>query len=426
MRDKTHVNVSGEENASLSTKGVIAPIPQVAIDVFCKTQELSSSARAATADRRMAKANVKIHMGGVGAALEVYQAGISPELIVVEVEGTPASILDQLGALAAVCSTGTKVIVIGHANDILLYRELVRRGVSDYLVGPIDVLTFVQAVSDAFNAPDASPIGRTIAVVGCKGGVGASTVAHNLAWAMSKKFGIGTVLVDLDVAFGTAGLNFNQDPSNSISDAVAARDNLDSAVVEGLLTKCRDNDNLNLLTSAAILDQACDMPENAIDRLVEILRGEAPIIIFDVPHMWSAWARRMLIMADEIIIVAVPDLANLRNAKNITETLRQLRPNDGTPKLLLNQVGLPKRPEIPQNDFVKPLDVEVMESIPFDAELFYTASNKGQMIAETQPSGKVAEKFLQTAAVIAGREETKKKRGKLLDTLRAKIKRKKS
>lgn len=426
MSKKNPVDTSREESASASIPKIIIPVPQVAIDIFYKTQGLASSAQAASADRRMLKANVKIQMGGVEAAIEAYQNATTPEVIIVEVDGTPANVLDQLDALAMVCITGTKVIVVGHTNDVLLYREIIRRGVSDYLIGPVDVLAVVQAVSDAFSAPDAAPVGRTIVVVGCKGGVGASTIAHNLAWVASKEFGIGTVLVDLDIAFGTAGFNFNQDPPTSISDAVAAKDNLDSAFVGGLLAKCRNNNNLSLLTAPATLDLICDMPENAVDRLIEILRDEAPIIIFDMPHIWSAWARRVLSMADEVVIVAVPDLANLRNAKNITETLRHLRPNDSIPKLLLNQIGLPKRPEIAQKDFVSSLDVDLMEAISFDAELFYTASNKGQMISEIQSSGKAIEKLSKTAAAITGRHETKKTRRKLLETLRTRIRRQKS
>lgn len=418
-------DISLNRDKNVLTSGIIASIPQISVDIFCKTQEFTSSAQEAIADRRMSKANVKVRTGDVSFAVHAYQNAPSPEAIVIEVEGTASGILDQLDALAAVCSPGTKVIVVGHANDILLYRELIRRGVSDYLISPVGVLALIQALSDAFNAPNAAPVGRMIAVVGCKGGVGASTVAHNLAWTTAKEFGVGTVLVDLDIAFGTAGLNFNQEPPTSVSDAVAAKENLDSALVEGLLTKCRNNPNLSLLTAPATLDLACDLPENAIDRLVEILRAEAPIIIFDVPHTWTAWARRVLVMADEIVIVAVPDLANLRNAKNISEALKHFRPNDSIPKLLLNQVGLPKRPEIDQRDFTKPLEVNLLESIPFDAELFCTASNKGQMISEAQSSNKVAEKFLKTAAALTGREGAKKTRGKLLETLRSKVKLKK-
>ena len=113
-----------------------------------------------------------------------------------------------------------------------------------------------------------------------------------------------------------------------------------------------------------------------------------PCIVLDVPHLWTAWVRRTLVGADEIVIVAAPDLASLRNAKNLFDVLRQARPNDRKPKLVLNQVGMPKRPEIAAAEFAKALGTELAAVMPFDAQLFGTAANNGQMIAEVQPAGK--------------------------------------
>ena len=105
-------------------------------------------------------------------------------------------------------------------NDVTLYRELVRRGVSDYLIAPVSTLQIVRAVCGLFSAPDAKPVGRVIAVVGAKGGVGASTVAHNIAFSISHDLTLDAVVTDLDLAFGTAGLDFNQDPPQGIAEAV--------------------------------------------------------------------------------------------------------------------------------------------------------------------------------------------------------------
>ena len=110
--------------------------------------------------------------------------------------------------------------------------------------------------------------------------------------------------------------------------------------------------------------------------------------MLDVPHLWTGWARRTLIGADEILIVAAPDLANLRNTKNLIDLLRAARPNDHRPHYCLNQVGMPKRPEIKPADFAKALEDEPIAIIPFEPQLFGTAANNGQMIAEvsSEPS----------------------------------------
>jgi pilus assembly protein CpaE len=298
-------------------------------------------------------------------------------------------------------------------NDVVLYRDIVRRGVSEYLIAPIDVLDFIQAASDLFNAPDAAPLGRTIAVVGSKGGTGSSTVAHNLAWTIARNLSTQTVLVDLDIAFGTAGLDFNQDPPQGIGEAIFAPDRLDANLIDRLLSKC--SDNLSLLAAPAVLDRTTDLTETALDGLLDILRGSTPSIVLDMPHVWSAWARRALIGADEILIVATPDLASLRNTKNMFDLLRQNRRNDAQPKLVLSQTGVPKRPEIAAAEFAKAIGTELAANLPYDAALFGTAANNGQMLAEVQPTGKYTEIFAALSAAVTGRAEPKRLRAGLLE-----------
>src|SRR6266571_1670629 len=107
-----------------------------------------------------------------------------------------------------------------------------------------------------------------------------------------------------------------------------------------------------------------------------------PCIVLDIPHQWSGWTKRALIAADDILVVAAPDLANLRNTKNLVDLLKAARPNDRAPIYCLNQVGVPKRPEIKPADFAKALEDEPVAVIPFEPQVFGTAANNGQMIAE--------------------------------------------
>jgi pilus assembly protein CpaE len=144
--------------------------------------------------------------------------------------------------------------------------------------------------------------------------------------------------------------------------------------------------------------------------------------------VWTAWSRKTLIAADEVVITAVPDLANLRNAKAIVDLLRQARPNDTPPKLILNQVGVPKRPEIKPDDFAAALQVTPIATIPFDPLLFGTAANNGQMIAEASAKTTVSDLFADVAQVVSGRKELKKARkrgfelGQLFGSLKPKPK----
>src|ERR1700748_643837 len=190
----------------------IEPVPRVSIQAFCESPDIAAIVSAAISDRRMAKAHVKQNMGGAAAAVEAYKSAPTPNVVVLEAPASRDALLAQLEELAEYCDAGTKVVVLGKHNDIVLYRQLMARGVSEYLVAPFGVVDFIQAISQLFSVVGAKPLGRVIAVVGAKGGVGASTVAHNLAWSLASVTQMATIIADFDLAFGTAGLHPNQAP----------------------------------------------------------------------------------------------------------------------------------------------------------------------------------------------------------------------
>ena len=397
----------------------IAPAPRVSIQAFCASAETAASVQAAAEDRRMAKAHLRVQMGGIAAAGEAYRSSPTPNVIMLETEGRNDNILNGLDTLAEFCDAGTRVVVVGSVNDVTLYRELTRRGVSDYLISPVGTIDIVRAVCGLFSHPEAKPVGRIIAVVGAKGGVGASTVAHNISWAIARDLALDSVVADLDLAYGTAGLDYNQDPPQGIADAVFSPDRVDAAFVDRLLSKCTDH--LSLLAAPATLDRVYDFGADAFDSILDALRGTIPCVVLDVPHIWAGWTKRLLVGADEILVVAGPDLANLRNAKNMVDLLRAARPNDHRPFYCLNQVGVPKRPEITPADFAKALEDQPIAVIPFEPQIFGTAANNGQMIAEVSSNHKTAEMFRQLAQVLTGRAETKRARGGLLSPFLAKL-----
>jgi pilus assembly protein CpaE len=396
----------------------IAPAPRVSVQAFCETVETAAAVQSAGEDRRLGKAHLKIQMGGMAAAVEAYRSAPTPNVIVLETD-TRVDILAGLDHLATVCDPGTRVVVIGRVNDVTLYRELVRRGVSDYVIAPVTTIDVVRSICNLFSAPEAKSVGRIIAVVGAKGGVGSSTVAHNVAWAIARDLAMDSVVADLDLAFGTAGLDYNQDPPQGIADAVFSPDRIDTAFLDRLLSKCTDH--LSLLAAPATLDKVYDFGVEAFDAIFDTLRTTMPCIVLDIPHQWSGWTKRALIGADDILIVAAPDLASLRNTKNLFDLLKAARPNDRPPLYCLNQVGVPKRPEINASEFAKAIEIQPIATIPFDPQMFGSAANNGQMIAEVSASHRTTEMFLQMAQRLTGRSETKKPRGSFLSPLIEKL-----
>jgi pilus assembly protein CpaE len=398
----------------------IPPLPRVTIQAFCESAEIKNVVNAAQSDRRMAKTMLKVQDGGIVTCLEAYRGAPTPNVIVIEAGADKRMLLSSLDELAQYCDLGTRVLVIGHTNDVLLYRDLMKRGVSEYLIAPVGMMDFIGALASMFTAEDGKTLGRNIAVMGAKGGVGASTIAHNLAFAISTDFDSATTLVDMDLPFGTAGLDFNQDPAQGIADVVLSADRLDTNFVDRLLAKC--SHNLNLMAAPATLERTYDFRETDFDNLSDILRSSTPNIVYDVPHMWTSWSRRLLVGADEVVIVAAPDLANLRNTKTLLDTLKQARPSDVKPLLVLNMVGVPKRPEIGAAEFAKALDSEIVAAFAFDPALFGTASNNGQMLVEVQAKSKTVDGITELARRVTGRSEAKTVKKSFLDPLLTRFK----
>ena len=399
----------------------IAPAPRVSVQAFCETAKTAEAIQSAGVDRRLGKAHLTIKMGGMAAAIEAYHTVPTPNVIILETEGS-TDILAGLDELATVCDAGTRVVVIGNENDVAPYRELVRRGVSDYVIGPVETLDVVRSICGLFSASEAVAVGRTIAVVGAKGGVGASTIAHNVAWAIARDLGLDSVVIDLDLAFGTASLDYNKDPVQGIANAVFSPDRPDTAFIERLLSKCTDH--LSLLAAPATLERVYDFGADAFDAIFDTLRMTTPCIVLDIPHQWSGWTRRALVGADDILIVAEPDLANLRNAKNMLTMLKTARPNDRTPLYCLSQVGMSKRPEITPREFAKAIESQPIASIPFDPRMFGTAANNGQMIAEISANHRASKMFVHIAQQLTGRGDSKKPRSSFLSPILGKLRKK--
>jgi pilus assembly protein CpaE len=396
----------------------IAPAPRVSVQAFCENTATADAVQSAGLDRRLAKAHLTIKMGGVEAAIETYHSVPTPNVIILETRGS-FDILAGLDELATVCDAGTRVVVIGSDEDVAPYRELVRRGVSDYVIGPVVTLDVVRAICGLFSASEAVAVGRIIAVVGAKGGVGASTVAHNVAWAIARDLSLDSVVIDLDLAFGTASLDYNKDPLQGIANALYAAERPDSAFIERLLSKC--NDHLSLLAAPVSLERVYDFGADAFDAIFDTLRLTTPVIVLDIPHQWSGWTRRALVGADDILIVAEPDLANLRNTKNMLTLLKAARPNDRPPVYCLSQVGMSKRPEISPREFAKAIEGPPLASIPFDPKMFGTAANNGQMIAEISANHRISRTFLQIGQQLTGRGEAKKPRKSLFAPILKKL-----
>jgi len=366
-------------------------ILRIPIGGFPSSQETQSAMEALTGDRLLFRCNFEIHPGGLNTAVSVLAERATPSLLIVEVDAPRDVFFDHLEMLANVCDPTTKVILIGQHNDIDLFQELLKNGVSDYLVGPVNAERLRDSISRIYQGMEADSDGRVIAFNGLAGGVGSSVIAHNTANELANLYDCRAVVIDLDVYFGTAALNFNVQPRQTIVDALSQIGRLDDNLLDQFLVLFEER--VAILASPASLTLGAQITQESFDALLRAVRPMGDFIILDLPHVWTPWVSDALAAADEVVLVARPDLTNLRNAKNMVEFIGPKRGVEAPTRLVLNQVGVSKRADLTEKDFMDAVAMSPAVSIPYDAEVFGRALNNGEMLS------KVAKKSKATVAV---------------------------
>lgn len=309
----------------------------------------------------------------------------------------------------------TRVVLLGEDNDIRLYRQLIGLGVSEYLFGAVSGSELADTVCAIFATEEDRAVARMIAVYGVRGGVGTSSVAVNLANALVKATGQDTVLVDLDLWFGTAALALNQTPRQTVADALAQPERIDDVLLERFLSKV--GDHLALLASPARPAQPPEVDRAAVDALLTILRQSAGYVVVDLPHLWAPWLQDVVMDANELVLVAYPDLANLRDLRNIHEMVGEARGIGAPTRLVFNRDGLSKKGELSAKDFEDSVSMAPVVSIPFDAAAFGAAMNNGEPVQQAAGSSAAAKAFEALAWAVSGRERPRAKAGGLLGKL---------
>ncbi|MBL1419234.1 MAG: AAA family ATPase [Alphaproteobacteria bacterium] len=388
--DQNHLSpavVSGNVVSGNDASQKILQIPQISIQAFYETTPTAQLLQMSAGDRRMSRTHITMQAGGIVAAKAFYQNIPTPNLIIIESRLAHNELLLALDDLASVCDAGTKVCIMGHENDIMLYRDLVSKGVSDYLVLPTSPLNLIECIYNIYHDPQSKPLGKKFAFFGAKGGVGSSTLAHNIAYSIAYNIQDSVTVVDMDFAFGTLGLNFNQDPSQNIAELLKTPDRIDEATIDKMLL--RHGGYLNLLPNMTSIEKSTEISVAAVGNMLQCMSQSVANSIIDLPHVWNDWVKSTLVQADQIIITATPDLASLRNTKNIIDFLKTSRVQDSDPLIVMNQMGMLRKPEIKTKDFADTVGASVVTEIAYDPKLFGTAANNGQMLQEFSRNEKI-------------------------------------
>ena len=334
----------------------------------------------------------KCAKGGLRNAIQSLAVAASPNILVVDLSECSDPLTD-INALAEVCEPGTVVIAVGQVNDVRLYRDLIASGIHDYLLKPLasgqvrDALNEAQAVFSAPKAVDAQAARRHIstAVVGTRGGSGASTVATSLAWLFSDEHKLPTAMLDLDVHFGTGALTLDLEPGRGLTDAIDNPGRIDGLFIERAMI--RANDNLSVLSAEAPINSPLMTDGAGFVQLEEEFRQAFEMTVIDMPRNMLINFPQLLADVNVVALVCEFTLASARDTIRILSWLKTHAPH-AQPLLLANRVqnGLS---EITRGDYEASVERKVDFVIPYDPKGATTAAKLGQAFVEANKSSKV-------------------------------------
>jgi len=352
-------------------KAVRATADRVRLMAFVANGESEASLQACLSQLSFPDATIKT--GGIARAIRHLGAERSPENIIVDISGTdmPAS---RVHDLAQLCEPGVTVIAIGDRNDIGLYRDLVQAGVSEYVVKPITPQLLAKALSPQPTPVEGIPVsrklGKMVAFVGARGGVGTTTLAINLAWYLADRQKRRVLLLDLDLQTGDCALALNVTPTPGLSDALANPLRIDSVFLERAMTT--HSERLFVLSAEEPLRAEVNFPAEAVYTLIGVLRMQYHYIIVDVPRLPGAPYRRSLDMADIRVIVADQTLRSVRDAVRLQAALREGSAAHRN-LLVVNRNGEGGRYAMTLDEMAK-VDLHPKVVIPFRPKLFTAAA----------------------------------------------------
>ena len=347
----------------------------------------------------------KCHKGGLRNAVQSLSVAASPNILLVDLSesGDP---LSDINSLAEVCEPGTVVIAMGQVNDVRLYRDLIVSGLQDYLLKPFspeqlrDVLSQAQAV---LNAPKAEEAGSekphiSTAVIGTRGGVGASTIATSLAWLMSHDRERLTALLDLDIHFGTGALALDVEPGRGLTDAIDNPSRIDGLFIERAMIKA--NEKLSLLSAEAPINAPMMTDGTAFFQLQEEFRAAFECTVIDLPRDMLINYPHLLGDVNATVIVTELTLASARDAIRL---LSWLKSHAAQSKVIVvaNKVHSGNL-EISRADFESSIERKIDIMVPADPKTAAHAAKLGQALVEAGKSSKATAKIIELATQVLG------------------------
>jgi pilus assembly protein CpaE len=338
--------------------------------------------------------------GGSREALEYASRYALPRLLIIDVSDSERP-LDALTPILAAADENTRIIAIGRINDVTLYREMIEAGVVDYLVKPLvdrDLIAAIQRADEhsATAKTAAAERSRLVAVMGARGGVGATIVATNLAWLLAEHFKRKTVLLDLHLQFGTASLAFDVEPSRGLREALEQPNRIDTLLINGATFK--HTDRLSILAAEESHEEDIRYDPTAVTLLLDELGRQGDFVVIDLPLFPAGYRVKVLPLMREIVVVTDLSLAGLRDSIRLCTQAQQLAPAARL-TVVASRTGT-RAAGVSVREFEKALGHKLAFLLPEDAKAVAQAAVDGKPLAVAARSSKLTAGLLQVAQLL--------------------------
>lgn len=399
-------------------------LPASRVDFFALNEGTAATAQKLAADWRFARVGIQVNNSGIESAVAHYAQTPSPELIIIETDDISDHFIQQLGGLAGVCAPGTDAVIIGPTNDVHLYRSLIGMGVRDYLVRPVAEKDLVNVISKALVEKRGLAGARLIAVVGGKGGVGATAVSQVLAWISADTLKQKTLLMDLAGSNSTLGISYGVEPSTSFSEAVRIGASGSEDDMKRIVQHMGENLSLLVCGGEPILNARPDA--DGVETLVSRLLQKYPVVVMDLSGASRAVQKRILGLAASVVLVTTPILSALRNTRTYMGEIKSVRTNLKDVALVVNMTGMAGSEEVPYKDIQAALDMEPAAKIPFAPKIFLGSEASGKPVGQDKAAADILKALLPVAAKAAATEvkEDDAKKDDLFASLKKKLSKK--
>jgi pilus assembly protein CpaE len=352
-----------------------------------------------------------VKTGGADLFATLLESDAPPKLAFVDIDNLAQP--DQSASrLVSLCGSGTKIIALGSANDVSVYRGLLTAGMTDYLVKPLTPESLMQALVLATRgrgASEGSKETKIVILLGLRGGVGVSTIATNISWLIAHEMKQKCILMDLDLQFGTSALSLDIEPGHGFREVVNSPQRVDSLMVSGATVN--ESDMFSVLSAEEALDEIVHVDNSAVSMLLKELRMNYRVIIVDMPRHLIPTQKRLFALAHDIVMVTDMSLAGIRDTLRVRTALKALGVT-ARMTLVATRVGPQRSGAVDEATFTKGAQTKIDFFLPDDPKNVIAASNAGKMLGALAKNAPLTKSLLQLAKHLAGATDKKEDRAK--------------